>query len=289
MRKLGFEVDRVSKNKYYDRMTIEDILQYHRIFVRDPKQHRYYNISSVLCKVRPMYFFGDWFYKKNDHNYRFQFPFAEKQILSANPDGRNTYLGYFPHNILSDDKVSKMERGKVGLLYGKKPEYFDGYEDLILALLSQGYELHTTCKDTTKKKCHIPTEVIRHDNLNPDDYAKLMTKFSFMLGFTEPVGSPSPVVGLSYGVTFLNPLRKSGGDDTQHKALSRLGFPYTYVVDLSNSTQVVQAAEWACKFRFTSYVPPQNRVDSLVDRMCTVIEDDSFCLNLDDMLTSEYT
>jgi hypothetical protein len=105
-----------------------------------------------------------------------------------------------------------------------------------------------------------------------------MKKFSFMLGFKRPEGSPSPLVGMSYGVTFLNPLRKSDSEDTQHKTLSRLGFPYTYVIDLDNKTQVVQAAKWASEYRFSSYVPPQYRVESLINRMCTIVEDDTLCL-----------
>lgn len=260
-------------------MSAREITDYHRIFVRDPKQHHHYNVSSIMCKVRPMYFFGDWMYKKNDINYRFQVHFAEKQILSANPDDHNSFLGYFPHNLLSERHVPAYERGKVGLLYGKKPEYFDDYSDVIMALLANGFELHSTCKDSANNKCNLPVEVIRHENLNPTEFAELLKKFSFMLGFKSPVGSPSPLVGLSYGVAFLNPLRKTGGGDTQHKALSRLGFPYTYIVDLSNHTQVVQSAEWASKYRFNSYVPPQYRIESLIDRMCGILEDDSFCLD----------
>jgi len=278
LRQIGFSVDRVSTTHYYERMSPEEIRQYHRIFVRDPREHRYYNMHDILCKVRPMYFYGDWYYKKNDRNYRFRLPFAEKQILSAHPDDHNTFMGYFPHNILSDEDIPKADRGKKGLLYGKKPEYFEGYESVIQALLSDGFELHSTCKDSTAKNCSFPPEVIRHNDLNPDEFAQLMKEFSFILGFKKPEGSPSPLVAISYGVTFLNPLRKSGGRDTQHKALSRLGFPYTYAVDLGNKTQVVQAAEWASKYRFSSYVPPQFGVESLVSRMCSLVEDDSLCL-----------
>ncbi len=278
LRKLGFGVDRVSTKQYYDRMTVDEMMQYYRIFVRDPKPHHHYNISSFFCKVRPMYFFGDWSYKKKENNYRYDVPFSEKQILSANPDNHNTFMGYFPHNLLfSDSNTPHLERGKVGLLYGKKPEYFEGYYDIMQGLLSNGFELHATCKDTIEKNCNLPGDVIRHENLNPNDFAKLMSNFSFMLGFKEPVGSPSPLVGLSYGVAFLNPLRKSQLKYTQHKALARLGFPYTYVVDLENITQVIQAAEWASKYRFLSYVPPQYRVESLVNRMCAMLEDDTFC------------
>jgi hypothetical protein len=82
---------------------------------------------------------------------------------------------------------------------------------------------------------------------------------------------------MSYGVTFLNPLRQENGVWPQHKAMSRIGFPYTYVVDLENITSVVQAAEWSHKYRFTSYVPPSYRVKSLVYRMRRLLEDDSFC------------
>ncbi len=277
LRNLGFHVDRVSTKQYYERMDIEEIKQYHRIFVRDPRQHRYYNMTDIICKVRPMYFFGDWFYKKNEHNYRFQYPFSEKQIFSANPDSHNTFIGYFPHNLLLDYDIQSPNRGKVGLLYGKKPEYFQGYQDLIVELLSQGFELHTTCKDSSQMKCPIPIEVIRHDHVAPEQFAIMMRKYSFMIGFKQPCGSPSPLVGMSYGVAFLNPLRESGGRNTQHKALSRIGFPYTYVVDLKNISQVVQSAEWASRYRFHSYVPPQYRIDSVVSRICTVLEEDSLC------------
>jgi hypothetical protein len=281
LRANGFQVDRVSTKEYYSRMKADEIMKYHRIFVRDPKQHRYYSLSKIFCRVRPMYFFGDWSYKKNDYNYRFQVPFDEKQVLSANPDSRNTFAGYFPHNLLLSDEevITSTERGKVALLYGKKPEYFVNHMDLVAKLLSANFELHSTCKDTPQKNCSLPEEVIRHENLNPKEFAKLMRKFSLMIGFGLPLGSPSPVVGLSYGVTFLNPLRTSGGKNTQHKSLSRLGFPYVYTIDLNNHTGVLQAAEWASRFRFHSYVPPQYRVSSVVDRICNILENDTPCHN----------
>jgi len=92
-------------------------------------------------------------------------------------------------------------------------------------------------------------------------------------------GSPSPLVGMSYGVTFLNPLRKGSKVWTQHKAMSRIGFPYAYIVELENITRVVEAAEWSFRHRFSSYVPPPHRVKSLLHRMRFLLEDDSFCVS----------
>ena len=88
------------------------------------------------------------------------------------------------------------------------------------------------------------------------------TVFHFLI-FLPYQGSPSPLVGMSYGVTFINLLRKGSKVWTQHKAMSRIGFPYTYIVELENITRVVEAAERSFRYRFSSYVPPPHRVKSV--------------------------
>jgi len=277
LRQNGFHVDRVSTNHYYKVMAKDEIKKYHLIFVRDPKEHRFYNDAILFSKVRPMYFFGGWTFEKNLHNYRFRVPFQEHHIVTAYPDNdsNNTFLGYFPHNTLNMKDsygVSRKTRKRIGFLLGKRPEYFLGFENVIQNLLDYGWELHTTCQDTLNVSCPFPSNVIRHGSMSPEDFANLMKTFSMMLGFQNPVGSPSPMVALSYGVTFLNPLRDDDLHFAQHKLLSRLGFPYTYVIDLHNVTSVLEAAEWSAKYRFESYIPPNFRIASLVDRMCDVLE-----------------
>lgn len=185
LRRNGFVVDRVSTKQYYDRMTKSELLVYHRIFVRDPRWHHYYDDKNILCRVRPMYFYGGWVFGKNDHNYRFNAPFAQTQILSANREEKNSFLGYFPHNILQPDEQRPF-RKKVGFLLGKMPHYFDGHGDVIKALLDAGFELHSTCTDLSTKVCPLPQEIIRHGSMTPIAFANLMTQFSFMLGFVEP-------------------------------------------------------------------------------------------------------
>jgi hypothetical protein len=196
LRKNGFRVERVSTRHYYEKMTNGEMLAYHRIFVRDPRWHRLYHQKEIMCKVRPMYYYGDWFYRKNDHNYRFQVPFAEKQILSAHIDARNTFMGYFPHNLLDNNESPSKERKKVGLLYGKKPEYFKGHEAVITSLIDSGFELHSTCNDPD---CPLPEGVIRHGAMKPATYAGLMKQFSFMLGFQQPeVSAHISIIRISF-------------------------------------------------------------------------------------------
>lgn len=190
LRENGFIVDRVSTKSYYERMQKKEIKKYHLVFVRDPKWHRFYDDYDLFRKVRPMHFFGGWYFKRNDHNYRYQVRFHPKQILSAYPDerDRNTFMGYFAHNLI-DEKMTQSApavRKRIGLLYGKNPEYFEGYEAVIQALLDAGFELHTTCQDSHAKLCKFPREVVRHGSMPPEDFAALMNNFSFMLGFRKP-------------------------------------------------------------------------------------------------------
>lgn len=183
----GFEVDFVSQRRYNHIMTREEIASYYRIFLRSPRWHRFYNHFDILCKVRPMYFYGGFSFdlKRGYENPVFRSKFAETQVLSANAEDKNTFMGYFPHNILLENPT-RPERKKVGLLYGKKPEYFEGKENVIKALLDNGFELHSTCKDSSQKVCPFPPEVIRHGFMTPGGYASLMKQYSFMLGFNMP-------------------------------------------------------------------------------------------------------
>jgi len=53
--------------------------------------------------------------------------------------------------------------------------------------------------------------------------------------------------------------------------------PYVYTVDLVDIEGVVRAATHASTYRFSSYVPPEFRVNTLIDRMCALIEDNALC------------
>ena len=194
LRRNGFQVDRVSTRHFFERMKPSEMRSYYRIFFRDPKWHRHFRHHDILCKTRPMYYFGEWYQHKVKDNEWFQWPFHTKQILVAHPEEFNTFMGYFPHNLILNATMPKAERGKVGLLYGKKPEYFAPYQALIQRLISEGFELHSTCTDHDLMKCPFPSEVIQHQKLGPSEYAKLLGSFSFMLGFQNVSKSPEKFI-----------------------------------------------------------------------------------------------
>ena len=96
-----------------------------------------------------------------------------------------------------------------------------------------------------------------------------------------PVDSPSPIVGLSRGVAFLNPILPERNRDTrmrfQHPHLRSVGAPYVYNVAVTDVDSVLEAAESSARHRFSSYIPPNFRVSSMLDRVCTMLKDESMC------------
>ena len=208
-------------------------------------------------------------------------------------------MGFFPHSVLlrlplvgrrqySQYHHSTFpERGRVGVLLGKRPDYFLRLRPVLEALIEQGFTLHTTCGAPCDESI-LPAAIIRHTkNLSPRDYIQLLRKASFLLGAGKPYDSPSPFEALAVGTAFLNPwqsnvtLHLSSSSlslkvplrAAQHTPLALLGPPYVYSVHLDNVTSVLEAAEMAVQYRFASYVPPDYQPLAVVARVCSLLQE----------------
>jgi hypothetical protein len=187
LRMNGFQVDFVNAD-HFEKMTPSEMSSYHRIFFdiyrhfKIFKWHPQYTHHDVLCRVRPMFFWGRWLPPNPYNNQSNYGPYDSKQMLVPYPEEWNTFMGFFPHNFLNVTTL-KAERGRTGFLLGKKPEYFAPYHALIQRLVSEGFELHSTCSDKDFTKCPFPSEVVQHTRIKPAEFGELMSKFSFMLGF----------------------------------------------------------------------------------------------------------
>lgn len=289
----GFDVEHMHHKHFRDDGTIslspQKLASYHRIVFSGPRWSNRFDEREVGCKVRSLHWWGNW----NDHA---NVPFDPRQVLSPYPDEYNTFIGFFPHSLLGGERpLPRKERGRVGLIMGKSPEYFTKYRDLIESLLSHNFTIHVTCRDRKDEPCHIPDGVIRHKMVGPREFESLLPKVAFMLGLANPVIPPSPLLGLAHGVAFLNPYRgdmkvieedpmlqsfplKRSATTTQHDAIAMLGMPYVYNVNLRNISDVVAAAERAVRYRFASYTPWEFRPEAMVQRVCGMMEDDALCL-----------
>jgi Glycosyltransferase family 18 len=168
------------------------------------------------------------------------------------------------------------------------------------ALMKDGFTLHSICHEKRgPSNCGLPPGVIMHTSMGPKEYVSFMNEVAFLIGFGDPIVSPSPLEGLAHGAAWLNPIRANGQNNskaihkalgdyplhwendspikTQHRPLSLLGMPYVYNIDLDNVTNVLEAANWAVQYRFSTYTPWEFRPNSMIDRVCALMEDESLC------------
>lgn len=304
LRQNGFEVEMT--NQHLGRISEQELRQYHRIFLNGIEEQYYQldvlrNNPDILCKLRPLHFFGNWRPEPPKNNQTVVL--NHRQILSPYQDVYNTFMGYFVHSLLYDDGnkeerqlATPTPRPKKGLIVGKIQSLFNAQHYAIMeALIAEGYTLYSVCKDLTHH-CGMPPQVIVQRSMAPKDYAALMGEMAFLIGFGDPVVSPSPLEGLAHGAAWLNAIKDAGDATanalqeyplawnkptspihTQHNPLALLGMPYVYNIDLKNVSNVLQAAEWAVQYRFTSYTPPEFRPEAMVARACGLMEDDSLC------------
>ena len=135
--------------------------------------------------------------------------------------------------------------------------------------------------------------VVKHNKMLPPEFSQFLRKMAFVVGFGDPKVSPTPLEGLAAGAAFLNPILNRtdaahygyvGGRtgvhavSSQHAAISMLGAPYVYNYDITDATALITAAERAVKYRFSSYVPSDFRIEGVASFVCAgLLESDAPC------------
>lgn len=268
--------------------------RYHRIFENGVRYSEpLYNHPELICKMRPLHFWGNW---KGDQES--DVPYDPRQIVSPYPEDYNTFIGFFVHSLLWESKPQHTKQSNHGLIIGRSSSAITAgkHDKIVKALVDKGFILHSICRSSildSTPNCGLPAGVVIHASLGPKEYSELMGEMAFLIGFGDPVVSPSPLEGLAHGAAWLNPIKSedtktalqqyplswktSSSINTQHRPLTLLGSPYVYNIDLNNVSSVVEAAGWAVKYRFPSYTPWEFRPSAMIDRVCALMEDNSLC------------
>jgi Glycosyltransferase family 18 len=280
--------------------SVKELEPYHRIFNNGAEWAPALDQFHIRCKHRPLHFWGNYMPEPPDIR-------DARQMLVPYPEQYNTFVGYFAHSLVHNQEQPPppAPRLKQGLLMGKSAEYFSTSRKLIDALINDGFVLYSTCQ--APNYCGLPDDVIIPPAMGPREFANLLSKMAFLIGFGDPLVSPSPLEGLALGAAWLNPHRNEGPAtesflqqkviswtfpsplDTQHNPIALLGPPYVYNIHLNNITDVLQAANNAFRYRFSSYVPADFRPQAMIARVCTILDDDSICecpLQLDNEVVS---
>jgi hypothetical protein len=219
-----------------------------------------------------------------------------KQILLSHPDPKGTFLG---SHVFDDEYIRKGQKRrdnrwsslvsitdsseKVGLFkFGKGSNYTtDGnYQKVLTSLIDNGFTMHIMYDNLNDiDEVLVDQEgIILHGKLTEEEYAEIASQCVFSIGKADLLNSSNVWIDLANGATILRlAANDGGGKDDYDSVLSQLGQPYLYDIDLRDTNSVIQAAEWAVKNRFESYIPSDFRSGTMNDRVCSLLEDESLC------------
>lgn len=169
-----------------------------------------------------------------------------KNILTPFPTvDSNTFLGYAMHPQWVPAGVAAPEgarnlpakKKRQGVIWGKKPEYFAGKENVLRAVAAV-VPLHTT----TVALGHIPG-IVTHGHLSKQEWSMLLAESRFLIGLGDPLSGPSAMDAVAAGTAFINPVYDAPKERyfmSQHPYLQHhVGPPYVCDVHIDNVVEVL--------------------------------------------------
>lgn len=157
--------------------------------------------------------------------------------LTMYPEAENTFLGFYVQRTPVD--VAKNRREAVGVIWGKRKEYFtpEVVNALNKALASfPQLVLHATVADKKGRKVTVnglSAAVKYHGIIQHTEFVELLRASRFVLGLGHPIYGPTAMEALSLGCRYFNFVHKEvfkhpmgSNFTTQHDYLGRLASSY---------------------------------------------------------------
>eukprot|EP01062_Namystynia_karyoxenos_P046340 TRINITY_DN34681_c0_g1_i3.p1 TRINITY_DN34681_c0_g1~~TRINITY_DN34681_c0_g1_i3.p1 ORF type:complete len:471 (+),score=102.29 TRINITY_DN34681_c0_g1_i3:105-1517(+) len=177
-----------------------------------------------LCRLFAVHFWGRARVTGNFAGQRT----SPRQFLSPYRDACdvNTFIGF---HVRPPQPSLPPERGRVGLVWGKRGKYLSPHKRLLQALVDDGWEVHVTCHrqgmliengHRIREYCDLPEGVHNHRNWPPRQWRQLLGNAAFLLGVGDPVLGPSALEALAHGTTVLLPPAKGAGPPAPERTVT---------------------------------------------------------------------
>jgi hypothetical protein len=221
----------------------------------------------------------------------FGFSIPESNVLTAYPNtpgGAFSFLGFII-NPINDIEIKTKTLNKTkrsGVIWGKKPAYFEGREEMLDALSRDESlkldELHFIGVENGKRPASGKSAVY-HGHLDRTQWHLILLESSFLLGLGNPLLGPSALEAVAAGAMYLDPMydgkRTKPLTDvsplftSQHPFLKAVGEPYVCSIsDVTNYDSVRPCVEKALSTSLDPFIEPLftrteyiNRVRKIVD------------------------
>lgn len=246
-----------------------------------------WDLPELLCKVHMMVW---WSSHKRNWNEISVLPMQYDKISSTLAH----FVPFFPHQVVMDPPIKEMitRSRRAIFIFGRKTHQI--VPEVLVALYNAGLELHFqyNLKILRPERHAIFNQV--HGNFTfhpkyttPQEYAKeILQKVAMVIGFGDPVDSPTPIEALYNGAMFLNSLQNEndvGGNKrtNMHNALVNVAPPYVYNYNASCFNNgdhlkilvslVLEVGETASAQPFVSFTPADYCLGAVNAHVCANI------------------
>jgi len=274
-----FDIVKIDRQSFID-MSLNEVASFRRIFYmilpnEDFDWVHHFDHFESFCKLRVLV--SDLNLIDNDARDKKNLSKLDsKQILLGIPHPSGIFIGwYMPIEVVGIKRTRLLKnRDNVALIYGTKFGDIVDHSFVILELVEHGFTVFILLDDLNNHDKYTITiggdEHRIHQNLTEENIFEIASKSAFMLGIGKIPLFPL-MIGLASGAAVLNPITWN------NSYLAQFNQPYVYNVDLGNTNNYTQAAEWAVNYRFQSFIPPELRLGSVNDRTCALMDDDALC------------
>eukprot|EP00979_Chaetoceros_neogracilis_P001428 scaffold248_cov263-Chaetoceros_neogracile.AAC.27 len=145
--------------------------------------------------------------------------------------------------------------------------------DEVKPILSEKQLLTVFPLEFGNQDIEIPSAVIVHDNVSPEDMLDLLSVSSFLITFGDSIPTLVPRMAMTVGASLI--ILRNAEERSQMPLLSNVGTPYVYNANIGDAQSIMQAVKQSMDIRFTSY--SIGITSEFEDTMCALVEDDSVC------------
>lgn len=265
--KLGFQIYHVDKQSF-ENEDASDHIPYHRIVYLATLGQKLNEHNLGSCKM--LVLLPHERYLREDDIDEVKPILSEKQLLTVFPLEFSTNM-WDRHSFqpLLHNLKSKREKRGTFLIFSHEHES----SFIFQMLLDVGIELHAVYTKTGNQDIEIPSAVIVHDNVSPEDMLDLLSVSSFLITFGVSIPTLVPRMTMTVGASLI--ILNNAEGRSQMPLLSNVGTPYVYNANIGDAQSIMQAVKQSIDIRFTSY--SIGITSEFEDTMCALVEDDSVC------------
>lgn len=216
---LGVEVIVANSDESMEEMTRGSLAAKYDLFFFDPwtVTDRNSKLRSYLIgRERNVYILSFFGWTPSSHGFKI----PESNVLTAYPNtpgGEFSFLGFIIDPVTSSASLSmgsvinnkkKKKNKRTGVIWGKKPAYFEGREEMLDKLSRDETlgldELHFIGVESGNRPAGGKSAVY-HGHLDRSQWQSLLLESSFLLGLGNPLLGPSALEAISAGAMYLDP------------------------------------------------------------------------------------